>query len=446
MALTDSAAVIRSLIEHHILADLDTDNTNEIGPWVNPDLSPSTLISTSISTYTNVGIGVVSPTEKLDVAGKTKTDELNISNPNIPLTQSSTGTKGDVSYDDDYAYFATNNNVWRRNPLSTFENRVSFVKSTTYFENTGTIPLTIGGMEITVPEDGTYEVTYNGQFNTTLVDITAEVVIDLNALYLDLNTQTVGAAPMPPFTTGTIIVPGVYHTAAAVAPAGSITLDGGGDSNSIFIFKTDAALGAAVGATFNLTNGASASNIFFLATGAVTLGANCNLSGTIIGSAAVSLGAGAFLNGRALSRSGAIAITSSTIEISDESALFPMGIISQFAIFSSVGALSSTGSSIIIGDVATNSGAITGFGTATLSGTIYQASSGSSLVRVSVYIDSVIQDVSTRERTNSVYKEDIVTSDIISITAGQVVSVKATNAIGISKFHNRILTVKKIEQ
>ena len=95
---------------------------------------------------------------------------------------------------------------------------------------------------------------------------------------------------------------GVYHTAAASALTGTLTLDGEGDPNSVFIFQIDGALDSAAGSAVELTGGAQASNVFWVVQGAAGTGATSVFAGTILARGAVTLGAGSALNGRALSR------------------------------------------------------------------------------------------------------------------------------------------------
>jgi hypothetical protein len=94
---------------------------------------------------------------------------------------------------------------------------------------------------------------------------------------------------------------GVHHNAAALALTGTVTLDGEGNTAAVFIFQTDAAFNTAAASTVNLVNGAQASNVFWVVTGAAGTGANSTLAGTILAIGAITLGAGTVLTGQALS-------------------------------------------------------------------------------------------------------------------------------------------------
>lgn len=107
---------------------------------------------------------------------------------------------------------------------------------------------------------------------------------------------------------GDILLPGTYtHEGAyAVSPDTTITLQGG--ISDTWIIKIIGAV--AFSGSIVLSGGALASNIQWVATGAFALGAGCKFHGTVISSAAVSLGANGSLNGSAFSTIGAVSILS----------------------------------------------------------------------------------------------------------------------------------------
>jgi hypothetical protein len=322
--------------------------------------------------------------------------------------------------------------------------RVQVAKSTTYFQNATLDLVTISEMQVVIGRTGTYKAEFNGQFNTELANVTEQAVIDLNALFLDLNDEAT-TGTMPTFAADTTIYAGVYETAGAINPTGSIDLDGQDAEDPIFIFRSTAgALTAAASCVLNLINGAQASHVFFVIDGAMTLSAGCNVSGTFLGNAAVTLSANAFLNGRATTRGGTVT-NSGNINAPVHACPFALGIIEHFAIYSSNGALTNTGASVIVGNVGTHVGTITGFDDASLSGFIYPPNQGASLVKATLYVGSVAQVNSERERTDVIAKEDVVIVDTLTVNKDQVVSVKCINSIGISRWYNRILILTEIE-
>ena len=67
-----------------------------------------------------VGIKQTTPTAELEVNGTTKTSSLIISTSSPPASSTSTGTKGTVTYNDDYLYICIATDTWKRVALSTF--------------------------------------------------------------------------------------------------------------------------------------------------------------------------------------------------------------------------------------------------------------------------------------------------------------------------------------
>ncbi|MFT6780554.1 MAG: putative repeat protein (TIGR01451 family), partial [Saprospiraceae bacterium] len=210
--------------------------------------------------------------------------------------------------------------------------------------------------------------------------VTDQARKDLLRLYIHLNDLFVDfpSTHSPTFGGGEVLDPGVYSISSAGSIGGSLTLDGGGDPNAFFIIKFNGALTGTAGATITLTGGVQSCNIFWLVNGAISIGAGADLKGTLFSkSGAVGLGANVLLEGRMFSMSGAITYgtgsvavkpsCTSTIPIFCEpscdpaSAVDVLGVLSDFALFTSAGIVGNTGASGINGNIGTNAGAITGF-------------------------------------------------------------------------------------
>jgi hypothetical protein len=144
--------------------------------------------------------------------------------------------------------------------------------------------------------------------------VTAQAYADLEVACLQLQGLTTTIADHSGVfgsAEGETIYPGVYAIASAVAITGTLTLDAQGDPDAIFIFKITGALNSVAGATVLLANDASSANVFWIAVGAVGLGANTTMIGTAIAyPGAVSLGAGGSISGRLYATVGAIATDS----------------------------------------------------------------------------------------------------------------------------------------
>lgn len=111
---------------------------------------------------------------------------------------------------------------------------------------------------------------------------------------------------------GLTLTSGVYTYSAAAAMNGILTLDGQNQSNALFVFQIGSTLTTA-DSSFNLINGASASNVWFQVGSSATLGLNTLFSGTIIASTSDTLAAGVTVNGRIIALNGAVTLDTNQI-------------------------------------------------------------------------------------------------------------------------------------
>jgi hypothetical protein len=163
------------------------------------------------------------------------------------------------------------------------------------------------------PSAGNYIVHFNSEYTIEPGDITGQAQIDLNAAYLNLLLRPVTKRTLS-YGAGVTLSPGVYYNAGAVTTTGTLTLDAGGNPNAEFIFIFGAAYSTAAASTVILTNGASACNVYWIAEGAIALGANTVMKGMLISnSGAVSLGNMSQLQGNLFSSGGAISIDASVV-------------------------------------------------------------------------------------------------------------------------------------
>jgi hypothetical protein len=109
---------------------------------------------------------------------------------------------------------------------------------------------------------------------------------------------------------GQVITPGVY-TAPTLSISGAVTLDGGGNPNSVFIFQTPATLITASSASVTLTNRANACNVFWQVGSSATI--NGVFAGTILAHTSITLVSGASVTGRALAHIGAVTLDTSNV-------------------------------------------------------------------------------------------------------------------------------------
>ena len=139
----------------------------------------------------------------------------------------------------------------------------------------------------------------------------AQAQSDVTAAYLDAAGQAADATLVSDIG-GLMLSPGVYTVASALAMTGTVTLDGGGDPDSVFIFQIPSTLVTATGATVALVNDATSCNVFWQVGDSATLDTTTTFVGTIMALTSISTGTGTTVEGRALARTGAVTLDSTT--------------------------------------------------------------------------------------------------------------------------------------
>ena len=313
---------------------------------------------------------------------------------------------------------------------------------------TSTINVPIPGMSLT-PPSGTYLVLFNGQYGLTASEpvSTAQGVEDLQEIYntlvaLPVTNSTHDAV----FGNGETLMPGVYLVPGAISTAGILTLDGGNDTNSIFVIRTGGAFAGGASTNIVLTNGARSENIFWVSEGALSIAANSIMKGTFIAHAgAVAAAAGIDLEGRLFSLSGAISFGPGTAIIPDAISFIELGVLESFVMFTSTGAVSNTEPSMITGDVGTNSGAITGF--ENLNGNVYGPGMApnpvnNTLLSISLFQNGILIPYSTR--TSDINTSTLSLQAIGTVSGEQAIEVYWSVDTGGVVMGNRILTLLRI--
>jgi hypothetical protein len=315
------------------------------------------------------------------------------------------------------------------------------VNNTGDLTTTSPTDVVIPGMSIST-STGTYAVAFNGQYTIIPSNKTAQAAIDLQSVYTQLNSIAVTNTTHAPVFGGEILLPGVYSIAAAGSAAGIITLDAQGDPNALFIIKFGEAFSTGATTTIVLANSASAANVFWLAKGAIGLGASTVMKGTLLSKeGAVSLGANCIIDGRVLTGSGAIGIDTSTITKTSNSPYVNLGALFSFALFTSSGGVGNTGVSTINGDIGTNLGAITGFETARVNGALITPGIVSAMATFSIYQNGVLIANSSRTRVSSINTVDVSLQAIADVSVGQDIDVRWNIDAGTLKLGSRILTL-----
>jgi hypothetical protein len=138
----------------------------------------------------------------------------------------------------------------------------------------------------------------------------------LTAAYLDLAGRT---APAPATVAGDLggltLAPGLYKSTSTLGITNTLTLDGGGNANAVWIFQIASSLTTAGSSSIVLAGGAQSHHIFWQVGSSATLGTNSTFNGSILALTDITLKTGATLNGRALARNGAVALDTNTVTV-----------------------------------------------------------------------------------------------------------------------------------
>jgi hypothetical protein len=149
--------------------------------------------------------------------------------------------------------------------------------------------------------------------STATAIVAAQGQTDLTAAYLDAAGRP-GAIQTTADLGGLTLFGGVY-AASAKGPlglTGTLTLDGEGNPNSVFIFQTDSTLTTASGSNVSLINGAQPCNVFWQVGSSATLGTNSDFVGNILALTSITVTTGVDVEGRALARNGAVTLDTNT--------------------------------------------------------------------------------------------------------------------------------------
>jgi hypothetical protein len=274
----------------------------------------------------------------------------------------------------------------------------------------------------------------------------------LFALQIDILLLSGYATHAAAYGVNEVLSPGRYKVIGASTHSGVLTLNGGGDPNSEFIFITTTTHAVAASASIVLTNNAHARNVFFYALGAISTGANAIMSGTYISAAAFTIGAGTVLKGRLLTSSGAITTTTITAEVpTGTNASFTLGMLQDTQFYTATGAISTTGYTNGIPSyswrILTDLGAVSGFG-APYDGTYPNSNTPLIAVKIELYSGAVLIDTFTiNKNTISDYNNlNMGSTILVDSTAKKTITIKTylTTIFGGIIFKNRSLFLQPL--
>ena len=326
----------------------------------------------------------------------------------------------------------------------------------------------IPGMTL-MPKAGKYLVNFSCQYinNSAFAPVfdvvnTEVCLADLFSVYNDLHgfpaTSNHGINPNFGGTLAVpeVITPGKYTLNSAITVGGFLTLDAGGDVNAVFIFESIGALDFVAGTKIRLIGGAKSCNVFWVAEGAVNVGPNSIMVGTLLSHGfPVAVGNGASLDGRMFSTSGAIAFgPGKATAPSALSTTFDLASLSTFVAYTGLGEINNTSTpttSIYNGDIASNNGSTGSLSGATVNGTVYP--SGSTTMSIpfilktanfSIYQNGVLLPESVRTITSKISSSNISLQAIATVAEGEAIEIKWKTDYGTLSVGKRDLTLIKV--
>lgn len=109
---------------------------------------------------------------------------------------------------------------------------------------------------------------------------------------------------------GRTLRPGTYCSRGDLALSGTLTLDGVGSPDALFVFQIAGDLLAAPGARVTAANAAKPCNVFWKVDGEAELGAGSSFGGTLLALSSIRALSGASIEGRLFSRHGSVTLDS----------------------------------------------------------------------------------------------------------------------------------------
>ncbi len=160
---------------------------------------------------------------------------------------------------------------------------------------------------------GTPDVVGGSIYKATSVAATAQAA--LGTAYTD------AAGRSPTSTTdysttglgGKSLVAGVYNATSSMQLTGTLTLNGNGDPNSVFVFQAGSSLITASDSKVMLIGGAQACNVFWQVGSSATLGSTSSFVGSVLASTSITLTSKVTVTGRVLAKHAAVTLIDDTI-------------------------------------------------------------------------------------------------------------------------------------
>jgi Ice-binding-like len=114
---------------------------------------------------------------------------------------------------------------------------------------------------------------------------------------------------------GMTLLPGTYCFNSSGANTGLLTLNGAGNSNAVWIFRTASTLITGAGSSVLPINGAQACNVFWQVGTSATLGTASQMIGNLLALTSITLTSGSSISGRALAQTGAVTLDTDIVSV-----------------------------------------------------------------------------------------------------------------------------------
>jgi type VI secretion system secreted protein VgrG len=118
---------------------------------------------------------------------------------------------------------------------------------------------------------------------------------------------------------GMVITAGVYSFSSSVGITGTLTLDGQGNSNSLFVFQIGSTLITATAAVVKLINGARASNVFWQVGSSATFGTGTTFSGIVLAYTSITMNSNVAANGGMFALGAAVTMINDIVKVASSS-------------------------------------------------------------------------------------------------------------------------------
>lgn len=114
---------------------------------------------------------------------------------------------------------------------------------------------------------------------------------------------------------GMTLLPGTYCFNSSGANTGLLTLNGAGNSNAVWIFRTASTLITGAGSSVVPINGGQACNVFWQVGSSATFGTATQMVGSVLALTSITANTGSSISGRTLAQTGAVTLDTNSVSV-----------------------------------------------------------------------------------------------------------------------------------